>query len=193
MKTAGSLRTLEPLTGGARREVAQAWRHRAAWVYFVRSFMRRRYGRTFLGYLWIFLPVVVPLLMGALVFGGILGVSAGPVPYFLFFIVASGAWHTFAATALLATRSLEMSRSELRRVYVPRLIPLSASLTLPAINLVLYAAIAGVAVAFYWFDRHEFFLSFGAATLLVPVALALLAPFRAGLRVVVLPARRACT
>ena len=73
-----------------------------------------------------------------------------------------------------------MSRSELRRVYVPRLIPWSAALTLPVITLVVYALIAACAVAFYWFTRDEFYLAIRPATLLVPVAIALLIAFGLG-------------
>ena len=48
---------------------------------------RKRTGRTFFGYLWFVLPYVIPLFLGTLVFGGILGVGVPGVPYFLYFAV----------------------------------------------------------------------------------------------------------
>ena len=68
---------IEPPSPSARGTLGEVWRYRHAYPYFLRQNIRRRYGRTFLGYLSIFLPVVVPVLLGSLVFGGILGISPG--------------------------------------------------------------------------------------------------------------------
>jgi lipopolysaccharide transport system permease protein len=172
------LRAIEPPARGVRRTVSDAWHYRHAYTFFLRRNIMRRYGRTFLGYLWLFLPIVLPLFLGSLVFGGILGVSpGGGIPYFLYFAITSGAWFAFATTALFATRSLEITRSELRRVYVPRLIPLSAALALPALGMLIYLVLAAGTVLFYVITRGEFYLVLQPLTLLVPVALALLILF----------------
>ena len=171
------LHVIEPPAPGIRRRLAEYWHHRAAFAFFVRRFLRKRYGRTFLGLLWLFLPVLLPLFMGAIVFGGILGVSVPGVPYFLYFIVASGTWTLFSQTAYFATRSLEISRSELRRLYVPRLIPLTASVTLPVFQFLVYIGICAVAVVYYAWSRGQTYLEISAETLLVPVALGFLVVF----------------
>jgi ABC-2 type transport system permease protein len=171
------LRVIEPPTPGLRRYVAEIRHHRHAFGYFVRQYVQKRIGRTFLGYLWIFLPVLIPLFMGALVFGGILGVSVPGVPYFLYFIVALSAWTLFAMTAYWATRSLEIMRSEIRRLYVPRLIPLISAMTLPVITLLIYLVIMGCATGFYVLERGEFYLELSPATLLVPAAVAMIVVF----------------
>jgi lipopolysaccharide transport system permease protein len=172
-----ALRAIEPPAPGFRRRFSDVWRNRHAFLYFLRRNIRRRYGRTFLGYVWILLPVVAPLLAGSLVYGGILGVSTGGVPYFLYFIVASGAWFTFSRTAFFGTRSLEITRSDLGKVYVPQLIPLLAAMALPVVSSCIYAVIAAGAVAFYALDSGEFYLTLEPVTLLVPVALAFLVLF----------------
>jgi lipopolysaccharide transport system permease protein len=173
----GPLRVIEPPTPGLRPCVAEIRHHRHAFGYFVRQYVQKRIGRTFLGYLWIFLPVLIPLFMGALVFGGILGVSVPGVPYFLYFIVALSAWTLFAMTAYWATRSLEIMRSEIRRLYVPRLIPLISAMTLPVITLLIYLVIMGCATGFYVLERGEFYLELRPATLLVPAAVAMIIVF----------------
>jgi ABC-type polysaccharide/polyol phosphate export permease len=173
----GPLRVVEPPAPGLRRYIAELWRQRAAFGYFIHRFIQKRISRTFFGYLWIVLPVLLPLLMGALVFGGILGVSVPGVPYFLYFIVALSAWTLFALTAYWATRSLEIMRSEVRRLYTPRLIPLIASMTLPVITLLVYVAILACATLFYLLERGEFYLDIRPATLLVPVAIAMVIVF----------------
>jgi ABC-type polysaccharide/polyol phosphate export permease len=83
----------------------------------------------------------------------------------------------FATTAYWATRSLEITRSEVRRLYIPRLIPLIASVTLPLLTFVIYMAVLACATAFYVLTRGEFYLELGPETLLVPVAIAMLLVF----------------
>ena len=168
------LRVIEAPAPSMRRTVGDFWRHRSALGFFFRLMLRKRYGRTFLGYLWFFIPILLPMLMGALVFGGILGVSVGTVPYFLYFVIASSAWLLFAQTAFFSVRSLEMTRSDLRKVYVPRLTAFVASMTLPVIAMAIYVLIIACVTGFYVIDRGEFYLVFGPATLLIPAALAML-------------------
>lgn len=171
------LRTIEPPGASLRRYFGDAWRHRAAFGYFVRRYIRKRTGRTFFGYLWFVLPYVIPLFLGTLVFGGILGVSVPGIPYFLYFAVTLGTWVLFSQTAYLCTRSLEITRSEVRRLYVPRLIPLAAAVTLPAFAFAFYTAMMFAVAGFYVVTRGEFYLQIRPATLLVPVGLAMLVVF----------------
>lgn len=170
-------RVIEPPAPGLRRYLGEIWHQRAAFGYFTTRFVQKRISRTFLGWLWLFLPVLLPLFMGALVFGGILEVQTPGVPYFLFFIVSLSAWTVFATTAYWATRSLEISRSEIRRLYVPRLIPLICSATLPLLTLAIYMVVLACATAFYVLTRGDFYLELGPETLLVPVAVVMLIVF----------------
>jgi lipopolysaccharide transport system permease protein len=173
----GPARAIEPPGTSLRHYFAEAWHHRAAFGYFVRRFMRKRYGRTFFGYLWFVLPYLIPLFLGTLVFGGILGVSVPGVPYFLYFAVTLGTWVLFSQTAYLSTRALEINRSEIRRLYVPRLIPLMAAVTLPVLAFAFYTVMMIAVSGFYVVTRGEFYLQIRPATLLVPVGLAMLVAF----------------
>jgi lipopolysaccharide transport system permease protein len=164
-------RAVEPPAPGLRRYFGEIWRQRAAFGYFALRFVQKRTGRTFFGWLWIFLPVLLPLFMGSLVFGGILGVSVPGVPYFLYYIVAMSAWTTFAMTAFWSTRSLEVMRSEVRRLYIPRLIPLISGTTLPVITLGIYLVLVALATLFYVLTRGEFYLALGPTTLLLPLGI----------------------
>ncbi len=171
------VRTIEPPRSGIRRYFGDTWHHRAAFGYFVKRYIRKRTGRTFFGYLWFVLPYVVPLFLGSLVFGGILGVGVPGIPYLLYFSVTLGTWVLFSQTAYLCTRSLEITRSEVRRLYVPRLIPLAAAVTLPTLAFVFYTAMMFAVTGFYVITRGDFYLQLRPATLLVPVALAMLVVF----------------
>jgi lipopolysaccharide transport system permease protein len=169
--------TVAPPRPGFRSWIGQAWRHRAAWGYFSRRFLQKRYGRTLLGYIWLFLPVVLPLFMGALVFGGILGVGVPGVPYFLYYLVALMAWTTFSETAYFSLRSLEIMRSDVRRVYVPRLIPFTSAVTIPLVTLLVYVILAVFTILFFIVFDDRFYLAITPSTLLAPVAIAMLIAF----------------
>ena len=168
------LRLIEPPRPGLRRYLGDVWRHRPAFSYFVRQWIRKRTSRTFFGVLWLLIPLVLPLVMGALVFGGILAVKTGRIPYLLYFSVAMSAWLLFSQTAYFSTRSLEITRKEIRRVYVPRLIPLTSAVTLAVIAALMYMLMAAGAAGFYVLERGEFYLELRPATLLVPCGFAML-------------------
>jgi lipopolysaccharide transport system permease protein len=173
--SARGFRVIEAPSPGIRRVLSTFWRSRAALGYFFISYMRKRYGRTFLGYFWLVIPVIVPLLLSSLVFGGILGVKVqGGIPYFLYFLVASNAWTLFAGTAYFATRSLEITRSDLRKLYVPRMVPWVASITLPLLQFAVYMVILAGTLVYYVITRNEFYLVLEPATLLAPVGMAML-------------------
>ncbi len=168
---------IEPPGAGLQRYFAEVWHYRPAFGYFVKRYVRKRIGRTFFGYLWFVLPYVIPLFLGALVFGGILGVGVPGIPYLLYFAVTLGVWVVFSQTAYLSTRSLEITRSEVRRLYVPRLIPLMSAVTLPALAFAFYLVMLVGVTGFYVITRGEFYLQIRLATLLVPVGLAMLVVF----------------
>jgi lipopolysaccharide transport system permease protein len=171
------MRVIDAPRPGLRWMFRDVWRHRSAFAFFVQRFLAKRIGRTFLGYLWFLIPVLLPMFMGALVFGGILGVTVPGVPYFLYFIVASSAWLVFSQSAYYGIRSLEIMRSEIRRVYVPRLIPLASGLTFPVIAMLVYAVIIACAAGFYALDDGDSHLTLGPATALVPCGLVMLMLF----------------
>jgi lipopolysaccharide transport system permease protein len=173
----GPLRAIEPPARGLRGTASELWRHRAAFSFFVRRFLDKRIGRTFLGYLWFLIPVLMPLFMGSLVFGGILGVAVPGVPYFLYFIVASCAWLVFSQTAYFSLRSLEIMRSEIRRVYVPRLLALASGVTFPIIAMLIFAVIIACAVGFYALERDETYIEVRPELLLAPCGIAMLIAF----------------
>ena len=171
------LRVIEAPSPGIRKWASEYWRWRPAIQYYLIHFLRKRYGRTFLGYIWLFLPIVLPLLLSSLVFGGILGVSIPGVPYFLYFTITSGIWALFAGTAYYSTRSLEITRGNLRKTYVPRLVPWSAAFSMPTLTFAVYGVIGTGTVMYYVLAKGKFYLDIRPATLLAPVAVVMLVVF----------------
>ena len=69
------------------------------------------------------MPLRPALALGTriLVFGGLIGIATGKTPYPLFFVVATAAWSLFFEAAYWSTRSIELNRKLMPRVYVPKL------------------------------------------------------------------------
>lgn len=103
------------------------WRYRRLMRFFMSRTLQKLYANTILGWAWIFIRPLVPLTVNTLIFAGVLNVGSHGVPYFLFLTVGSTIWEFFASCVLWGTRSLELNRGFMAKVYVPRLImPVSA-------------------------------------------------------------------
>ena len=100
--------------------VVDAWRHRALVGFVGSRALRKIYRRTVLGWLWLFINPLFPIALRAIVFGGLLGVASGGLPYFLFLLGGSVVWDTFSASLMWGTRGLEMNRHLVDQVYLPR-------------------------------------------------------------------------
>lgn len=178
--SAGPLvRVIEPRQPGSLARIREFWRYRALTWYFGRQALEKLYKKTWLGWLWIPLRPVISVGSRVLVFGGLLGAPSEGVPYLLFFLVGLSTWQLFAYTLFWATRSLELARRVLRRMYVPRLTCLVGSVVPSAVNFLLYVAIALIVVACYALADGTTHLELGshtvgvAAGILLSVLLAL--------------------
>jgi lipopolysaccharide transport system permease protein len=165
------LRAIETPTPSIRRWLLELGRFRPAIGYFLIAFMRKRTGRTLLGYLWLFIPVLLPIFLNTLVFGGILDVTIeNGVPYFLYILVASSIWGVFAETAYYSTRSLEITRSTLSKSYMPRLVPWFAAISLPLTAFVIFGLLGIGTIVYFVLSRGKLYLVLEPVTLLAPVA-----------------------
>jgi lipopolysaccharide transport system permease protein len=150
------------------------WEYRGLVAFFARRFTEKMYIRTWLGRLWIPLRPVLSVGARVLIFGGLLGVPSEGKPYLIFFLVGVASWELFAQTAYWATRSIELSRAVLKRIYVPRLTALVAAVAPSAINFLVYVAITVVAVVGYWVVDGVLYFELEPATLLAVAGLVLM-------------------
>jgi len=165
---------IEPRGTGALQRAREVWEYRGLVPYFGRRYVQKRYQRTHLGWLWLPLRPALTIVARALVFGGILGVATGRVPYFIFFLVASAGWQLFAEATYWATRSLELNRRLLAKVYVPRLVPLAAAAIAAVVEYLVLVGLWGAALLYYILRYDRIFVIVSIRTLLVPVGIVLL-------------------
>ncbi|HVR76515.1 MAG TPA: ABC transporter permease, partial [Planctomycetota bacterium] len=148
--------------------------------FFAARALEKMYKRTIRGRLWLIIRPVVPLLVATLIFGSVLGIQTG-IPDPLFFITGMTCWSLFSKALLWATRSLELNRKVLTRLYFPRLI-LPVSMTAPAWLEVFFflAFMIGTGVYYSLRDGTAYFL-WSPRLLVAPIALLLSALFALGI------------
>jgi lipopolysaccharide transport system permease protein len=156
-------------------QVAELWRYRAIVRFFANRAVKALYARTQLGWTWLLIRPLAPLIVGSLIYGGVMKVPSYGVPYFLFLLASSIIWMTFDGALAWGTRGLELNRQIITKLYFPRsLLPfatMAAGLTDP----VVLSGVLVVALARYaWTDGTSYLLVHPGLLLLpVPILLAL--------------------
>jgi lipopolysaccharide transport system permease protein len=168
------VRVIEANTGSAIERIVDAWRYRHLAHFFAKRLLEKRYRRTALGWIWLPLRPTLDVSMRAFLFGGLLGVSAGPVPYIVFLLIAMSSWHLFDRTAFWGMRALEVNRGVLNRVYVPRLVPLVSSIAPGFVEFAIYGVIVLIALVYYKLANGIFYLRLDYGPLQAAVGVLLL-------------------
>ena len=138
--------------------VAELWRYRRYSLYFGGIFLNQRLMRTWLGGLWLPLRPGMNIAAKVLVFGGLVGIKTGDVPYAVFFLTATAGWQLFNEAALWATRSLDLNRALLRRVHIPRLVVILGAAVPAAVDFCINLGIAGIALLYYFVRAHKVYI-----------------------------------
>ncbi len=122
---------------GLGTRLREVWRYRRVLAFFSLKSIQSLYAKTRLGMPWLFIRPLFPLIVGSFVFGTVMKVSSGAVPYFIFFAAGQLAWSFFDGPLIRGSRGIDVNRELLRKLYIPRvLLPLgqvSAGLVEPAI------------------------------------------------------------
>lgn len=161
---------------GVRPLALRTWRYRHIAEFIGLGYMQKRYARTWLGLIWLPLRPGWQLITKILVFGGLIGISAGKTPYPIFFIVANAAWQLFYECAFWSTRSIELNRKLVTTLEIPRLVFILSALVPAFVDFLVNLSFAGLAVLWYVVRApHTFYLDFTLRTLvLVPSGLVLM-------------------
>lgn len=163
----------EPPRASVRASVRRVWHYRRVIGHIGHRFLMKRYARTWLGVAWIPLRPIISLGSKILVFGGLVGITAGSIPYPLFFVVATGCWQLFADCAMWSVRSIELNKPLLRRVEFPRLALVVAAAVPALAEFLTYIALAAFGCLYYYF-RGGYTLSMSMRFPLLPLGLLVL-------------------
>lgn len=134
---------------GVGRRTREVWQYRRILWFFSVKALQSLYAKTYLGVWWIFIRTLVPLAVGSFVFGSIMNVPSGGVPYFLFFLIGQVPWNCFDGPLIRGSRGLEVNRQLLTKLYVPRIILPLAQMTAGVVEPVIITIVLLGALAYY--------------------------------------------
>lgn len=121
---------IEPTRGLASLQLGALWEYRELLYFLVWRDLKVRYKQTVLGVAWIVLQPVVSMVIFSFLFGNLLKVPSGDVPYPVFAYSALLPWNYFASSLNKSSTSLVGSAHLITKVYFPRLvIPISGVLS----------------------------------------------------------------
>lgn len=153
--------TIEPESEGAKARAVELWRYRRMLWFLAVQTVKSRYQGMSIGILWLFVRPLLPILIGAFVFGRMLGVPSDGVPYILFFMTGSIPWSLFDRSILWGTKCLNTHKGLMKKLYFPRLISPIASIAPAASDfVVLMTLLVGLSL-FYWWKDGVMYLRLG--------------------------------
>lgn len=121
---------IEPSRGLRFMDLRAVWQYRELLYFLVWRDIKVRYKQTALGAIWIVLQPLASMVVFTLLFGVLLKVPSGGIPYPVFAYAALLPWNYFAASLNRSSTSVVGSAHLITKVYFPRLIiPLAGVLS----------------------------------------------------------------
>lgn len=113
-----------------RSELREVWSYRELLFFLVWKDLKIRYKQTAVGAAWAVLQPLIAMCIFWFIFGLVLEIDTGDVPYPIFAYSGLVVWTYFSVTLNQASSSLVSNQGLLTKVYFPRsLLPLAASMT----------------------------------------------------------------
>lgn len=159
----------------------EMWQYRRLLSFFMVRAVEMLYRKTQLGWLWVPLRPLAPLLILTVVFGSVIKIQTGGTPYFLFLLVGSLVWNCFDGPWSWGTRGLELNRNLLAKHYFPRMLLPLAYMTPGFAEPTVYLGVLAITLVYYWQTTGVWHLAMHPGLLLAPLLLALMVVFAYGL------------
>jgi lipopolysaccharide transport system permease protein len=121
---------LKPSKGLLAPDLRAVWEYRELLLFLVWRDIKVRYKQTALGVAWILLQPILSVVVFTVIFGILLDVPSGDVPYPVFALAGLLPWQYFASSLTRVGSGLVNSAQLITKVYFPRLIiPISGVLS----------------------------------------------------------------
>jgi lipopolysaccharide transport system permease protein len=159
---------IRPPRGWQSLDLRELWRYRELLFFLVWRDVKVRYKQTALGAAWAILQPLLMMVVFAIFFGRMAGMSSGDVPYPLFVLAGLLPWTFFATAVAQSGHSVVGSERLVSKIYFPRLVIPYAPVGAAAVDFLIACGLLGVLMA--WYGVWP-----GPALLLAPLVLAALA------------------
>ena len=134
---------------GFAARVREVWQYRRILSFFAVRAVQTLYRKTHLGVWWMFIRTLVPLLVGAFVFGDVINVPSGGVPYLVFFLAGQLPWNFFDGPLVRASRAIDSNRQLLTKLYIPRIILPLGQMAAGVVEPIIIAGILAITLVYY--------------------------------------------
>ncbi len=113
---------IEKKRGLAALKLDDLWQYRELLYFLVWRDIKVRYKQTVLGVAWVILQPLVSMVVFSVLFGSLLKVPSGDVPYPIFSYAALLPWNYFSGSLTRSSTSVVNSANLITKVYFPRLV-----------------------------------------------------------------------
>ena len=161
---------IAPVAMGFQARIEEVWRYRKLWWFFASRLVTRKYQGTTLGVFWLFWRPLGPVLISTFIFGKFLKVPSDGLPYFLFFLTGTSIWLLFERSLLWVTRSVDMNKGIIKKLYFPRVIVPASAAAPGFVDFFLYMGLILVGAGYYLYKDHRWYLAFGPGWLVAFLA-----------------------
>lgn len=108
----------------------EIWDYKDLMFYLVKRDLKVRFQQTFIGVLWLVLQPLIQMTIFYIIFGILVKVPTGEVPYSVFYLSGYVIWQLFNQVVSLCAYSLLNNVGIITKIYFPRLIlPISATIS----------------------------------------------------------------
>lgn len=163
-----------PRQAGIVSSFREAWRFRRFSSFFGVKFMEKRYAQTWLGMFWVPLRPGISLSTRIFVYGGLIGIATGGIPYALAFLVGTAAWQLFYEGVVWSARSIQVNRRTVRGIYMPRSLLVLSAVIPACVDFLVNFSFVVLGLVYYVFRVHHLYLVVGMRLLLAPAGLLLM-------------------
>ena len=162
---------------GPAARLRELWRYRRVLAFFSIKAVQSMYAKTRLGMPWLFIRPLVPLVVSSFVFGRVMNVPSGTVPYFIFFATGQLAWSVFDGPLLRGSRGLDVNRELLRKLYIPRMILPMGQMSAGLVEPVIVGGAVAASAVYYRLTDGVWHVNLGWELLRAPLAAAIILLF----------------
>lgn len=140
---------IEPIEGWRGFGLAEAWRSRELMVFLTERDLRVRYKQTFFGAAWAVAQPVIAMVLFTLVFGRLAGLPSEGVPYPLFSLAGTVPWGLVGSGLTTASASLVANQALIKKVYIHKMLLPASSLLAHVVDIAIALAVLLVVAAAY--------------------------------------------
>ena len=164
---------LKPSQGWLGINLKEIWRYRELIYFLTWRDIKVRYKQAVLGVAWALLQPILTTAITSLVFGLLLEVPSGDIPYPIFVFSALLPWHLFSTSLQKSSQSLVGNANLLTKIYFPRLIiPLSSVLAVLIDFAISFVILIGMMFIYQTYPTWQMFWLIPLTFLAVLAALA---------------------